>query len=139
MILRDFWFGPEVEGRLSGIETMFVRNTVPVVTKLIPHVYFTVEFVRANKPENWDAMRTMRFEEGKIVSIEVDDGCFENVPADLFNACHIIYRVKGKFMDRLKKLDTVTVDVRPYNIFWASKDHMTHVPPDAYGVDKDNP
>lgn len=146
MINRDFWFGAEVEGRLSGISSMFVRYRFPnkkeqekFNTKKIPHIYLTIEFVEENKQDSlaWDIVRDLLFCDKKMITVETSNGSFNNIPADIFNASHIIYRVSAPLMNRLKKLDTVTLDVRPYNIYYTMKDSLTHVEPDAYSGDFD--
>ena len=37
---KSYWYGKEVEGRLSDIETVFVRGQVPQNYKEYPHVFW---------------------------------------------------------------------------------------------------
>ena len=37
---KSYWYGKEVEGRLSDIETVFVRGQLPENYKEYPHAYF---------------------------------------------------------------------------------------------------
>lgn len=139
MIKRNFWFGPEVEGRLSGIMTVFVRFSFPEekIIEQFPHVYLTIEFCRDNGRESpiWDLVRTILFGKKKMVTAEIGDDCLENIPADIFNACHVLLRTKCPSISRLKPLDTVTIDIRPYNVFCVTKSAMQHVTPEKYSSD----
>lgn len=139
MINRNFWFGPEVEGRLSGVQTVFVRFKFPdeMIIALYPHLYFTIEWCRANDAasKEWGKVREYLFQNRKAITIEVDANCLDNVPPDVFNSSHILCRTSAPVIDRLKPTDTITVDVRPYHIYCVTKQAMMHVSPENYAVD----
>jgi hypothetical protein len=43
---KNVWYGTEVEGRLSDLQTVFVRKgDLPLDHIEYPHLYFTIEYI----------------------------------------------------------------------------------------------
>ena len=80
---KSYWYGREVEGRLSDIETVFVRGQVPTNYKDYPHIYFTIEYiemccVHGNWKEIHDILETKQF-----VTIEANSSTMSKIPMSL--------------------------------------------------------
>ena len=70
MVGRKYWYGVEVEGRLKGIKTCFVRSEIPKDVGEYPHVYFTYEWLNNFGDKKVNSMREL-IKAGKYVTIEV--------------------------------------------------------------------
>ena len=70
---KSYWYGKEVEGRLSDIETVFVRGQVPKNYKDYPHIYFTIEYIEmACVHGNWDEIHNI-LDTKQYVTIEANE------------------------------------------------------------------
>lgn len=137
MIERKYWFGLEVEGRFTGLQTCFVRHEIPKDAEIWPHIYFTHEFIRGVK--QWVLVRALVFDKKpRAITFEVTPDLIGRIPLDIYNRCHIIMRLSCPEMELLKSTDTVAIDQRPYNVFTVMKGTMQSVKPEEYGkIDHD--
>lgn len=132
---ESIWLGREVEGRFSDIETLFIRSfpaDFEIESDHPPHVYFTIEFV---KTLDWDIIR-YALNLQKIVTIEVTESVFDKIPPDLFNRCHLIYRIANEHVAKLKKTDTLSIDAGWYRVHQITKCHLMEIEPDSYKHDR---
>lgn len=138
------WRGREVEGRYSDIMTFFVRDliddklSVKTYTEY-PHYYFTIEYMR-NINENAQYISTIRNildTTNCAVTIEADKGTLKNIPVDLVNRCHIIYRIQDDAVQVLKDTDTLSIDAGWYRVSQVTKCNMMHILPDNYKFDEE--
>jgi hypothetical protein len=136
MYAKSYWYGREVEGRYSDIETVFVRGAIPENYKDYPHIYFTIEYVRdAIVSNNWKDVHKI-LDTKQIVTIEADCHTFEKIPMSVFNRAHIIYRIADAFVERLKKTDTLSIDAGWYRVHQITKCHLMQIQPDDYKFDR---
>jgi hypothetical protein len=138
------WRGLEVEGRYSDIMTFFVRelidNKLSVKEyKEYPHYYFTIEYMRNvfNNPQYVSVIRHILDTTNCAVTIEADRGTLKNIPADLVNRCHIIYRIQDDALQVLKDTDTLSIDAGWYRVSQVTKCNMMHINPDNYKFDEE--
>ena len=135
---KDIWFGKEVEGRYSDIETVFIRKgKLPDnhVIGIYPHIYFTIEYIKeAIKNNNWSDIHLV-LDCKKIVTIEATAETFEAIPMSVFNRVHIIYRIPDKFVEKLKSTDTLSIDAGWYRVEQITKYNMQKITPDSYKFD----
>ena len=137
MYSKSYWYGREVEGRYSDIETVFVRGAVPTNYEDYPHIYFTIEYIRmAITSNNWKDIHTI-LDTKQIVTIEADSHTFEKIPMSVFNRAHIIYRIADPFVERLKKTDTLSIDAGWYRCLQTTKYNMMQTTPDDYKFDRE--
>jgi len=149
------WRGREVEGRYSDIMTFFVRELgdgIDVETLLeYPHYYFTVEYIEKmlgltstdllksthtiNK-EYIAAIRQILDETNAAVTIEANSKIISAIPPDLFNRCHIIYRIIDDSVQKLKQTDTLSIDAGWYRVHQITKCNMMEINPDNYKFDE---
>ena len=72
-----------------------------------------------------------------VVTIEANSETVNRIPPDLFNACHIIYRIQDDVMQKLKDTDTLSIDAGWYRVSQITKCNMMHINPDNYKFDED--
>jgi len=136
MINKGHWYGAEVEGRLQGLPTLFIRNCR--VVENLPedwnycHIYLTQEFVSLATEAQWDAVRR---NSKHFLTIEVLPSNTSNVPLDLFNSSHILLRLSVAEVARLKDTDTIVIDKAPYDCYSVTKCNMSRTKPQDYAGD----
>ena len=141
---KDQWIGKEVEGRYSDILTYFVRDLsfgLDLVDHLheYPHYYFTIEYMK-NCGKDSDEIRQIRHILDKTncaVTIEANDTTLKQLPPDLFNRCHIIYRINDENVQKLKETDTLSIDAGWYRVHQITKCNMMEINPDNYKFDRE--
>ena len=139
------WRGREVEGRYSDIMTFFVRELVD--NKLVvkqyneyPHYYFTIEYMKqlqVNKPEYVSIIRDILDTTNCAITIEATSDTIKNIPVDLVNRCHIIYRIQDTAVQLLKDTDTLSIDAGWYKCHMIAKMHMQETKPSSYLYDEE--
>lgn len=152
---KQQWIGREVEGRYSDIMTFFVRELgdgidVDDFTQY-PHYYFTVEYMetmlaltlsdtlKGNHNTNKDyigAIREILDTTNCVVTIEANNKIIDCLPPDLFNRCHIIYRIQDTAVQKLKSTDTLSIDAGWYRVHQITKCNMMEINPDNYKYDQ---
>jgi hypothetical protein len=136
------WRGLEVEGRYSDIMTFFVRDLVngkldvKNITEF-PHYYFTIEYMSkcSDQTTEIQIIRDILDTTNCAVTIEANSETIKQIPPDLFNRCHIIYRIQDDVMQRLKDTDTLSIDAGWYRVSQITKCNMMHINPDNYKFD----
>ena len=138
---KRFWYGPEVEGRFTGISTVFVREEIPEDAHLYPHIYFTFEYMAAAilDPRKMQDIVVISDFKKQHVTLEITQFQFPEIPYILRNTCHILVRVSLPIIEKLKPTDTITLDVEPYNVYTVTKWNMQHVQPIDYSFDSNKP
>jgi hypothetical protein len=110
------WRGLEVEGRYSDIMTFFVRELINNKLSVIRHILDTTNCA---------------------VTIEAANDTLKNIPVDLVNRCHIIYRIIDDAVQLLKDTDTLSIDAGWYRCHMISKMHMQETKPTSYMYDEE--
>ena len=144
------WRGKEVEGRYSDIMTYFVRELDSKIETdeiaMYPHFYFTIEYVykmldgaggASVKELHVSQIRNILDTTYNVVTLEADSQTLKKIPMDLFNRCHIIYRVQDDALQYLKDTDTFSVDAGWYRVSQVTKCNMMHINPDNYKFDEE--
>lgn len=142
---KQQWRGREVEGRYSDIMTWFVRELGDGINvdnlQVFPHYYFTIEYVEsmlATKSLSCiEAIREILDTTHSAVTLEANKDTLKNIPPDLFNRCHIIYRVQDDAVQLLKDTDTFSVDAGWYRVHQVTKCNMMQITPDNYKFDEE--
>jgi hypothetical protein len=142
---KQQWRGREVEGRYSDIMTLFIRELGDGIDvndlRDYPHYYFTIEYVskmiQTKNDAQFKAIRTILDTTNGAVTIEANKDTLKNIPPDLFNRCHIIYRVIDDAVQLLKETDTFSVDAGWYRVHQVTKCNMMEINPDNYKFDEE--
>lgn len=127
-----YWYGKEVEGRYSDIDTVFVREVIPDNYKEYPHIYFTIEYI--NRTDWIDIHNILKTKQ--VVTIESNDSTMNKIPMSVFNRVHIIYRMQDVNVSKLKKTDTISIDTDWYRVHQIMKDNLMEITPDDYKFDR---
>jgi len=141
---KQQWHGREVEGRYSDIMTFFVRELVDNKLSVkeyneYPHYYFTIEFMKKSmKDEKYlESIRRILDESNCAVTIEATKDTLDTIKPDLFNRCHIIYRISDPYLEMLKDTDTLSIDAGWYRVHQVTKCNMMEIQPDNYKFDEE--
>ena len=145
---KDQWRGREVEGRYSDMMTYFVRDIGEGIDvkdiQEYPHYYFTIEYMnKAMNSDKWQnrknlysPIREILDTTNCVVTIEANNNVLTNLPPDIFNRCHIIYRIQDEALQKLKDTDTFSVDAGWYRVHQVTKCNMMEINPDNYKFDE---
>ena len=140
---KQQWRGRECEGRYSDIMTFFVRELGDGIDveylNEYPHYYFTIEYMKRclENTAEIDAIREILDTTNCAVTIEANSDTIERIPPDLFNRCHVIYRIQDTAVQRLKSTDTLSIDAGWYRVSQVTKCNMMHINPDNYKFDEE--
>ena len=130
---KNQWKGREVEGRYSDLMTFFVReldfnnkNSYGLDIKNLneyPHYYFTIEFMKKSlKEEHYlETLRWILDNSNSAVTMEANEETLTAIKPDLFNRCHIIYRISDPYLEMLKATDTLSIDAGWYRVHQVTK------------------
>ena len=138
---KQQWAGREVEGRYSDMMTLFIRELGDGINvedlRKYPHYYFTIEYVtKMLREENHvDEIREILDNTNCVVTLEANKNTLKNIPPDLFNRCHIIYRVLDDAVQMLKDTDTLSIGAGWYRVHQVTKCNMMEINPDNYKFD----
>jgi hypothetical protein len=141
---KQQWIGREVEGRYSDMMTFFVRELGDGIDvenlNHFPHYYFTVEYMRiavmSESNKHLAEIRGILDTTNCVVTIEANNDIINSIPPDLFNRCHIIYRIQDTAVQKLKDTDTLSIDAGWYRVSQVTKCNMMHIFPDNYKYDQ---
>ena len=143
------WKGREVEGRYSDMMTFFVRDlnhnmrsTYGLEVKNLneyPHYYFTIEYMKKSMKDDkyLETLRWILDESNSVVTIEASNETVDTIKPDLFNRCHIIYRIADPYLEMLKATDTLSIDAGWYRVHQVTKCNMMEISPDNYKFDEE--
>ena len=146
---KNQWKGREVEGRYSDLMTFFVReldfnnkNSYGLDIKNLneyPHYYFTIEFMKKSlKEEHYlETLRWILDNSNSAVTIEANEETLTAIKPDLFNRCHVIYRISDPYLEMLKATDTLSIDAGWYRVHQVTKCNMMEISPDNYKFDEE--
>ena len=147
---KNQWRGREVEGRYSDMMTWFVRslnedNDLDVKFTDYPHYYFTIEYMKkifqtdeyTNTTPQVETIRHILDTTNNVVTIEANKHTLDELPPDLVNRCHIIYRIQDTALQKLKDTDTLSIDAGWYRVHQITKCNMMEMTPDNYKFDEE--
>ena len=142
---KQQWRGREVEGRYTDMMTLFVRELGDGINvddlSEYPHYYFTIEYIasmlESRDSKQLEAIREILDATNAVVTVEANKATLKNIPTDLVNRCHIIYRIQDDALQLLKATDTVSVDAGWYRCHMIAKMHMQETTPDSYKFDEE--
>ena len=135
---RTHWYGKEVEGRFTDIETLFISDVKALKEKLtVPaHVYFCSPATdQLIKQKMWDSIFDM-ISDNTIVTIEVTPGMLEQIPPMIRIRAHILLMLDCKDAGLLKRTDSIKVVYADYSLYCTTVHNMQQVTPDDYKFDR---
>ena len=143
---KSIWYGKEVEGRFTDIETCFIADFAPLVygtqrMKPMPHIYIcspaTEQLVNDSKSKdfNWQNIFNM-ISDTQFVSIEATPGMLERIPPMIRIRAHIMLMIECKDAALLKQTDSIKVVHGDYKLYCTTVHNMQSVNPDDYKFDR---
>ena len=104
------WEGPEVEGRLCGVPSLFVTDLANIHVEDIPHIHVFICNVAINPEYDWETWVDRALSLGKLITIECDINKVSLIPNHIFDkvvvmAC--LNDVSAKNILRLRSQDMV--------------------------------
>jgi len=129
---RAYWYGPELEGRLVGVPTVFIRSMLPPDVAAYAHWYFPWE---ATRDQRWDWMRQGLARPGGLITVEVYPEQWPSVPADIRRQAHMQLRLPCAVAAQLKSTDTVCLELAPYTTWCVTPAQCLATGPADYGID----
>lgn len=119
MSQSNFWVGKEVEGRLKGLQTLFIvgdRSIDVILDKLyqclkqhiiVSHLYFGAG--GQSEVTNYDTIRYFAGQ-GYLITYEVMLDKLDQVPDDILLSCHIMTCIPQENVKLLKTTDTIKLE-----------------------------
>ena len=135
---RTHWYGKEVEGRFTDIETLFISDVKALKEKLtVPaHVYFCSPAIpQLITQKLWDSIFDM-ISDNTIVTIEVTPGMLEQIPPMIRIRAHMLLMLNCKDAGLLKRTDSIKVVYADYSLYCTTVHNMQQVTPDDYKFDR---
>jgi hypothetical protein len=135
---RTHWYGKEVEGRFTDIETLFISDVKALQEKLSKpaHVYFCSPSTdQLIKQKMWNSIFDM-ISDNTFVTIEVTPGMLEKIPPMIRIRTHILLMLDCKDAELLKKTDSIKVVYADYSLYCTTVHNMQQVTPDDYKFDR---
>ena len=143
---KSIWYGKEVEGRFTDIETCFIADFTSLVygterLKPMPHIYIcspaTEQLINDSKSKdfNWQNIFDM-ISDTQFVSIEVTPGMLERIPPMIRIRAHILLMLDCKDAGLLKQTDSIKVVYGDYKLYCTTVHNMQSVNPDDYKFDR---
>ena len=129
---NQFWVGPEAEGILKGISTLFIKGDLGldiILNSEIPHIFFTKEF------NNWDIIRSVLDAQTKLVTVEVWDNDIYEIPWDVKTRVRLLVRIEADWIGYLKDTDCIIIG-QDYQGIAFVKGMSIQSKPDDYQWDK---
>jgi len=104
------WVGVEVEGRLSGLRTLFVASDpLPSIID-VPHVYFWEQYWKISG----FAQVQKCLDDKVLVTLETTLDNIANIPKQYIEQCHLMIKIPASSISSVKETDTVRLDIAPY-------------------------
>jgi len=137
---RTHWYGKEVEGRFTDIETLFIadlKGLEKIATSKYPaHLYFCSPATKQLiAHEKWDTIFSM-ISDTNFVTIEVTPGMLESIPPMIRIRAHILLMLDCKDAALLKKTDSIKVVYSDYSLYCTTVHNMQQVTSDDYKFDR---
>jgi hypothetical protein len=143
---KGYWYGKEVEGRFTDIDTLFISDLTEiaeegmdaVIDKIPAHVYFCATAIQQmiGGIEGFDWSTIFKLKDDKtFISIEVTPSMLEQVPPMVRIHCHILLMITEPSAALLKETDTIKVVYNDYSLLCTTVHNMQRVTPDNYKFD----
>ena len=117
----------------------------PFLPELFDETYFNAQnfepkdkIIIDMKDEKYlESIRRILDESNCAVTIEATKDTLDTIKPDLFNRCHIIYRISDPYLEMLKDTDTLSIDAGWYRVHQVTKCNMMEIQPDNYKFDEE--
>lgn len=127
--MKKYWHGKEIEGRLTGIESLFIaadfkefNNVAKKFSHILIGTTLVDEMFKKKTEINWDRIEQMIDDENKYFSIEAKPNQLKKIPHSMKLKCHILLWIDVPELSQLKSSDSIKVchqnhDMRVFTLF----------------------
>jgi hypothetical protein len=135
---KSHWFGKEVEGRYSDIDTMFIADfkDISVNNVKVPHIYIcspaTAQLIEGTVA-NWE--HVFKLLDTFLITIEATPGMVSKIPPMIRIRTHVMLMINCEDAELLKNTDSIKVVYGDYKLYCTTVHNMQHVRPDDYKFD----
>lgn len=143
---KKHWYGKEVEGRYTDIETLFIADLTDIaqdgITSLprIPaHIYLcssaVQQLINGIDTFSWETILAIK-DDTTFFTLEVTPDSLPFIPPMVRIHCHLLLMFKCYEARMLKKTDSVKIVYDDYSLYATTLHNMQHVTPDDYKFDQ---
>lgn len=128
------WEGPEVEGRLYGIHTLFTSaDTIvsDITPEKWPHVFINPDTI---EKQGWRDIA--RLAQVALVTVCVTPEQLANMPEEVRLSCHVMLTITEPTFRLLKKTDSLRIFSRDFVTSVATRNAFLDSEPGDYNQDK---
>lgn len=103
--------GYEAEGRLCGVQTLFVHDVLPIDCERYPHVYFNPSYIRSHGYQN-----VVNLLGKTLVTVCLELNQLSDIPAIVLQLAHVVLSIPCPvdFRCILKPQDEIRLDYKPF-------------------------
>lgn len=122
---KDYWFGKEIEGRLYGLETVFIPKSFDAKKKLFkkfnhfligPTLICEMSTPSYEGPFSWELLESL-IDSGKMVTLEVKQGQMKLIPQFMKLKAHILYWIDAEEVAQMKTTDSIKICTQSHDMF----------------------
>lgn len=130
--------GPELEGRLLGIRTLFWKDEPgdpkdAEIASTYDHVYFLSQYLN----EHGYQRASDYVKDGKTVTLEVTPDMLDEIPPDLCQDCHLMVCIDvPEINSQVKETDTIRLGLAPFRTKTVTAGSFYDSYPAHYEVDR---
>ena len=121
---KKYWYGKEIEGRLYGLETLFVSDDFTEfveVSKKFSHILIGPTLIEkmSSSPVNigWSLIEKMIDEDKKMFTLEAKPENIKSIPKSMLLKCHILLWLDVPELAELKSSDSIKVCPRSHEMY----------------------
>ena len=131
----DSWTGVEVEGRLKGLPTLFLRKLGAPDPLRLPHVFLLPELIADTDQIEVAEFVVAASAAGVAVTVAVFPADYCALLPVVLTKAHIMLDIRLPEGIRLKPTDSVKVQWAPFDVAVATVETMHHATPVEYARD----
>lgn len=122
---KKYWYGKEIEGRLYGLETLFVSddfNEFAKISENFHHILIGPTLIRKMSSSSvktditWEAIEEMIDVDKKMFTIEAKPQDIALLPKAIILKCHILLWLDVPELSELKSSDSIKVCPRSHEM-----------------------
>ena len=142
---KGYWYGKEVEGRFTDIDTLFISDLTEIaelgiacIDNIPAHIYFcstaVQQLVYGIEGFNWETIFALK-DNTTFISLEATPSMLSQIPPMIRIHCHILLMITEPTASLLKETDTIKVVYNDYSLLCTTVHNMQRVTPDDYKFD----
>ena len=142
---KGYWYGKEVEGRFTDIDTLFISDLTEIaelgiacIDNIPAHIYFcstaVQQLVYGIEGFNLETIFALK-DNTTFISLEATPSMLSQIPPMIRIHCHILLMISEPNASLLKETDTIKVVYNDYSLLCTTVHNMQRVTPDDYKFD----